>query len=604
MSTSDNVASDTGPSSGGPPRPSGLAAVSPPPAGTDTDPSHIAFARIHPGIGVARVGNSPDEFFLGPEAPGIPANPEGPFKDAHGRMKRQAVRFRLYGYNTAGKAVRELTTAEANIDWTVQLVNAKAAAETFEAPGAPRRQRNATIVDTPDNPTARMALVIDPGPRTVSGSDTGAAAPRFDTGSFLGEKVPLGELRTDEDGRLVVLGGFGTSRSVANAKIEQFANNDTWFDDTSDGPVTARAVLHDGREIPVTASSWVIVAPPDYAPAVGNIVTLYDVQVGITPATTPPTTISFTTDIYPILARAAGYRWVNLGANQFHGHGTGGDFLNPEALRVLSDNTATARTARMSVFQRLRDPNLRDAAARQASKRFMPPLSGDAGDASTGQPATFLALLPHQYAAMRRWADGDFDADWPGHEPTPRRFDQIPVTEQPAALDRAALEACAGGPFFPGIEMTYTSRDPSMYVQPHRLRPDLPPGELTKRMALPWQADFYYCQVHWWPAQRPDEVVTEAAFAEFVAALGDPTRTSDPQAATASPQPDIGDLPRTARPWARSLNDTATVADDEMVAGWSRLGVLRPRRLPDGRVVVVEGESTDTTPDSEASTIA
>lgn len=118
-------------------------------------------------------------------------------------------------------------------------------------------------------------------------------------------------------------------------------------------------------------------------------------------------------------------------------------------------------------------------------------------------------------------------------------------------------------------------------------------------MALPWQADFYYCQVHWWPAQRPDEVITEAAFAEFLAALADPASSSDPQAAAAGPQPDIGDLPRTARPWARSLNDTATVADDEMVAGWSRLGVLRPRRLPDGRVVVVEGESADTATDSE-----
>ncbi|WP_406233034.1 LodA/GoxA family CTQ-dependent oxidase [Nocardia sp. NBC_01009] len=90
MSTSDSAATDTGPSSGGPPRPSGRAATSPPPAGSDTDPSHIAFAQIHPGIGVARVGNSPDEFFLGPEAPGIiPTNPEGPFKDAQGRMKRQ-----------------------------------------------------------------------------------------------------------------------------------------------------------------------------------------------------------------------------------------------------------------------------------------------------------------------------------------------------------------------------------------------------------------------------------------------------------------------------------------------------------------------------------
>jgi hypothetical protein len=28
--------------------------------------------RIHPAIGVARVGDSEDDFFVGPEAPGVP----------------------------------------------------------------------------------------------------------------------------------------------------------------------------------------------------------------------------------------------------------------------------------------------------------------------------------------------------------------------------------------------------------------------------------------------------------------------------------------------------------------------------------------------------
>ena len=27
--------------------------------------------RIHPAIGIARVGDSPDDYFIGPEAPGI-----------------------------------------------------------------------------------------------------------------------------------------------------------------------------------------------------------------------------------------------------------------------------------------------------------------------------------------------------------------------------------------------------------------------------------------------------------------------------------------------------------------------------------------------------
>jgi L-Lysine epsilon oxidase N-terminal len=30
---------------------------------------------IHPGIGIARVGDSPDDYFVGPEAPGCLASP-------------------------------------------------------------------------------------------------------------------------------------------------------------------------------------------------------------------------------------------------------------------------------------------------------------------------------------------------------------------------------------------------------------------------------------------------------------------------------------------------------------------------------------------------
>ena len=54
----------------------------------------IAYCRIYPSIGVARLGDSLDQFFVGPEAPGCPPNPDGGFKDPEGRIKRQAARFR------------------------------------------------------------------------------------------------------------------------------------------------------------------------------------------------------------------------------------------------------------------------------------------------------------------------------------------------------------------------------------------------------------------------------------------------------------------------------------------------------------------------------
>src|SRR5437762_13506504 len=87
----------------------------------------IVTCRIHPAIGVARVGNSPDEYFLGPEVPGPTPAPEGGFRDGAGRIRRQAARFRIYGYNAAGEAVRELTETEAEISWTVHVANRKAA---------------------------------------------------------------------------------------------------------------------------------------------------------------------------------------------------------------------------------------------------------------------------------------------------------------------------------------------------------------------------------------------------------------------------------------------------------------------------------------------
>jgi len=59
--------------------------------------------RIHPAIGVARMGDSP-EHFIGPETPGVPANWDDSaakfksFRDSSGRILRQGARFRVYEY--------------------------------------------------------------------------------------------------------------------------------------------------------------------------------------------------------------------------------------------------------------------------------------------------------------------------------------------------------------------------------------------------------------------------------------------------------------------------------------------------------------------------
>ena len=90
------------------------------------------------------------------------------------------------------------------------------------------------------------------------------------------------------------------------------------------------------------------------------------------------------------------------------------------------------------------------------------------------------------------------------------------MARQPHALNKAALEACVGGSFFPGIEGTYdiariSTYHPERYLrQEFRIDPGLPAGSLTEKMALPWQADFADCQDSWWPSQRPSCVTTKS----------------------------------------------------------------------------------------------
>src|SRR5438552_4647286 len=57
--------------------------------------------RIHPGIGVSRVGNSQaaDGYFVGPEVPDIDfVPPGGRYRDAGNNIRRQGTRFRIYEY--------------------------------------------------------------------------------------------------------------------------------------------------------------------------------------------------------------------------------------------------------------------------------------------------------------------------------------------------------------------------------------------------------------------------------------------------------------------------------------------------------------------------
>jgi hypothetical protein len=463
--------------------------------------------RIHPAIGVARLGNSLEGYFVGPESPGVvpslvaadaPPDRHPTRRDAQGRIKRQGQRFRIFehGLDDAGKVIRsrEITLDDAHITWRVHLANRKAAARNFDAEG----KRN------PD-PPAR--LVIDPGETSIAG----ASAPRERLqGSFKDTAVVLGDLLTDSKGRLIVLGGFGNSASVPPGQpLDHFANNPGWHDDVSDGPVRATLRLKSGSaDVPVD-SAWVIVAPPDYAPEIQNVITLWDVVADMTARLRPKTEaaedrpVSFTRDIAPILRRVSMMHWVSGVADLGHAPSRRRGYFLRRMAELANNAPEPADGPRHSVFNRLRNPS-----------------TGKGGDMPklparlAADVAVTATLTPVQYARMERWARGEFTADWPGTEPLPVPYDDLPVAERPNALDRAPLEASVGAGRFPGIEAGQVMLEPGTYepARPFRVNQNKRPGALTAHMAVPWQADFRDCEfqedigMDWWPGQRPCDV--------------------------------------------------------------------------------------------------
>jgi L-Lysine epsilon oxidase N-terminal/L-lysine epsilon oxidase C-terminal domain/Iron-containing redox enzyme len=569
--------------------------------------------RIHPGVGIARVGDSEEDLFIGPEAPGWRPAPLGGYKDAEGRVRRQAARFRIYEYDAKGTPVREITGLDAEIEWTVRLANKKPSWFRFVGRYKWEKPKNRTLRNPDIEGDARNGMIVDPGPKTV----TGLSSPpqQFDgtfqfastkstgpDGAVKGEPaysspVHLGEVNTDAKGALLVLGGKGLSRSAKpHNPVTHYANNERWHDDVSDGPVTARITLPDGTTVDADPA-WVIVAPPKFAPTLDDLVTLDDVVQEVSTSQNwikADEMVEFHRDILPILRRAANYAWVNETSYRGHGAGAGGNFLEPELLESLMDPSAKSASARKGVFAMLRKPPslaTKKVAEKQASESYMPIIAGDGGEPGEGDPRTWMSLLPGQYERLRKWAGGEFEV---GAEIELRPLELLPVAEQPDALDRGALQPCIGGPFYPGIEMTFISAEAETWRAPYRLSNDFEAGDATKWMACPWQADFFECNTHWWPATRPDDVLPEDEYDEILKAWRRHPPVPIPPSAKLAPGETRSPFAAQAaarRPWARGLAKSSPLGDNEMVDYWSEMGFVTPTRVPvNGEEVYVERE--------------
>jgi hypothetical protein len=528
-------------------------------------------------------------------------------RDRNGALKRQAARFKIFRYSRleaglypCGKGT-EITLGSVidgkrvvDIVWTAHVANKKANSYVFngdlglalyEKANAGRLMvRNPQEGEDLGNAARLTRLIIDPGPRAIRGTDDvtvdfdeGTPASCWDAGTRIrildlypksfpddsfarlyspaGKIETLGQLRTDDEGRLIVLGGYGracawyrpddTPYPLAHGEVAPGVladlNENGWLDDCADGPVSAVLVFDDGSVQGVHAA-WVVTAPPSLAPQILNVVSLWDDihdtwirKLDLRPEIFGPQFREtyepcFDVDIHPIFRATALQRWnINLPQRAIEAHDAVGD------IRASDDPGETI----LAGLAYIRDPN--NANQFLDGAPFMPLSLGD-----VGRP--FLAVTLTQYFFLSQWSKGRYRATCtaplgPGE-----------------ALDKIALVNCMGGGFGPGLEMTFVARDPDLYQSdwrdtgagPFRVRArlldydtarrgrafltvgympfhpgadgtsstPLEPGDVSKFMSLPWHTDFNACATHntdpnprnsttlyWaWPAQRPVQV--------------------------------------------------------------------------------------------------
>ena len=516
--------------------------------------NRIVKAAIYPPIGVMRVGNSKDEFFIGPlvDEPVVNADAYA-YRDKTGALKRQAAEFRIYGLNAEGEAVRELTMENASITWSSQLANQKSSWYQFQiamdipdalAPGIPPSLlRNINIKD-------RESLIIK-GKRCKIARPKVKEGKTFE-GVFFEKPVYLGEMRTDGKGRLLMLGGHGVSASKDGNIAITFANNEGWYDDISDGPVTAE-VNYNGQTLQVDPA-WVICAPPDYAPMQKSVRTMWDLMRSVAVEAKmmdAPDKPSFTKDILPIFERMTNLQWVNAGFAAAFGWGGKFNYTSLEWVEKLNDLSIANIEMRRTISNNFR--RFEDSGAE--APQLWPWLYGDAVAIPTkGSVRQHSTISKLQLAFLDQWVEGDFYADFNGLEDRrPKTIDDYPIHEQPDMLTKAAMDFCLADAFHPGCEMTWPVRTSGMYMAPFRLKhaPKKPKtdynyygstldggvlgmssgpllggqvaGGMTRWMAVPWQTDTASCRDGYskdydpylptfWPARVPNNILGEKQY--------------------------------------------------------------------------------------------
>lgn len=504
--------------------------------------------KISPSIGVARLGNSPQQFCLSPDTiGGLPfeadsfGNKKGTiiqFKDDSGQVRRQGQLFKIF--NEDGKEITIESTNVNSIVWTAHLANKKAAWYQYselegnllygnENSYSNRKVplRNPEITGEKD----RQQLIIDPGPRTISGARQSIG---FDEGNVpagypssyppkevdYGKSITtLGDLLTDDKGRLIVIGGYG--HAGGNEPLTSYGGSNTWHDDISDGPVYCTITFNDDTPT-IELQAWVIVGSPDFAPEIVNISSLSDsmFDVGVRKFNLVPEMFAngnyltsyianYQRDILPIIKRLGAYQWVANVQSMMAFTSNVFDFSDP------GEANKANRTNYFSYFRKAND-KLNPSPDQPQEKLFkengtdifpMMPLNSGSNSVSNETIEKFLALNETQLFLFEQWANGNFVNN--------PEFRPYPISE----IDMASVGNCVGLPMCPGIEVTWSVQNENIYSAPYTISDQkgkdgynttgltpsrdecegggCEPGDLTKRMACPWQADFFQCTIQY-----------------------------------------------------------------------------------------------------------
>jgi hypothetical protein len=351
-----------------------------------------------------------------------------------------------------------------------------------------------------------------------------------------------------------------------------------------------------GKQVVEAKPAMIAVTPPNFGPGLFGVVTMNDVvqDMFIRDFDYPNTSkvkVLFWEHIYPILERMTATQWVNQGFFMLFGKNSPSDFTNPELLDKLKDNSDASMEVRKRVFDWFRDPH---STAYTPTK--VPPFYGDGFGEYEKIALVDLPVTGTQYERLEKWANGDFE---PGKPKPQITFDQLDPREQLHALNQAPLEECLGGPFHPGIELTWPMRVKQMWQEPYRLKvvdrgeatrldfgPLLSPaiafsengplsksgpGALTRWLGVPWQTDEASCLSGYdpstylplpsfWAARVPNQVLSEQSY----------LRMED------------GDVPiaqrlkhfDTRQDWLRDFGTNYQKKINYMISDWHELGII------------------------------